>query len=276
MNTDQKLLKRFIQNHTGDVLQIIEKLDNEEIAKLITILPSNEANLLLSQMDRNKAARCLQVVDIEIAIKLIEKLSPSMAVLILRQTDKHFHDSILDQLSLEHSKSIRQILAYPPDTVGAYLDPLAFTLQEDLSIGEGLEKIKEHHSNVLSHIFILSRIQLLVGFIQIKDLITNKKKKLIRAIMNPDPPKIHANINIRVLLEEQSWGESFSVLPVVNVQNIFLGIIAKETLSNINLKERSLDRQAKQASIELGTLYQIGFSSLFRTASEIIWENKTK
>lgn len=276
MTTDQKILKNFIENHTVQVLQIIENFGEEEIAGLISILPTNLSTLLLSQMDRFKAARCLDKSDLEVAIKLIGTLSPSRAVIILRQLNQTHCDSILEGLSIERSKSLRQILSYPPDSVGAYLDPMVFTLQEDLTIGEALERIMENHSQVFSHIFILSRIQLLVGFIEMKDLIIHKKKKAIRTIMNPDPIKILADINIKVLSEGKFRNKTFSVLPVVDAQDTFLGVITSEIMIQINPEEKSLDRQAKQASMELGNLYQIGLSSLFRTATDIIWENKSK
>jgi len=277
MDTDKRILERFINNHTSEALLMIENLDEEEIAVLLKSLSPELSSILLCQMDRFKAARCLEKIDPEIAIKLIETLTTSIAALILRQMDKNLRNSILDRLSSENSKSIHQILRYPDNTVGAYLDPLVFTLLQDLSISQGLERIKENQLHILSHIFVLSRDHLLVGFIELKELIKTDESKPIREVMNPNPPKILADMNINTLLEGWGgWDKSFPFLPVVDLHGIFLGVITWETLTNINKMEKTMDRHAQQASMALGDLYQIGFSSLIRSASEIIWEYKSK
>jgi len=270
MDTDNKILEKYIKDHTLEVLRIIEKLSNEEIIGLFKSISAELSALLISKMDRFKAARCLETIDLEIAIKLISSLNISSTALILRQIEENLRNSIVDGLSIENSKLLRQILKYPDNSVGAYLDPVVFTLYEDLSIGQGLERIKESHPHVGSHVFILSRNQSLVGFIDLKELITGDLSNPIRKIMNNNPPKILAEMDIKVLLKEQAWDELFTFLPVVNLQGIFLGVIRKKTLSEIKAKEKTSDYHAKQASIALGDLYQIGFSSLIRSASEII------
>ena len=276
MDTDQKILERFIQNHTDEVLNIIDKIDEERLADFLQLLPVEKSILLLSQMERHKAARSLEKIGQEQSIELIGNLPESVAVLILRQMDHEVLNSFLKGLPAEHSKSLRQILSYPKDTVGAYLDPKVLTLQENLNIGQGLEKIKANRPNVPPHLFILSRDHLLVGYIELKDLIINKRKKPIRDVMNPDPPKILADINIKIFTENNGWIDPFFILPVVDAKGIFLGVISKDSLSDIHPIKTTYDRQAQQASMALGDLYRIGFSSFFRSASEIIWENKNE
>jgi len=276
MDTDEKLLASFIQSHTGEVLLIIENLKEIEIADLLESLPIDLSALLLGQMDRFKAARGLEKVDLGIAIQLIEKLPISSAKVLLRQIDHSICNTLLNGLPPHASMPLRRILKYPENSVGAYLNPLVFTLFEDQSIKQGLEKIKKNDPHLQSKIFILDRNQLLVGFIELKELITNDINKPIHLLINSDFPKIVADMNITTLMEGWKYDESFPCLPVVDASGIFLGEITKLILANINPKKNTFDHEALQASSALGELYQIGLSSLFRSASEIVGNQHIK
>jgi magnesium transporter len=276
MDTDQILLEKFIQNHSGEVLHFIEKLGAKEIAGLIESLPLQLSEQLFNQMDRYKASQCLENLNPEMAIKLIDALHPSLAATILRQVNKDLCNSLLDDLSKDKSKSIAKILSYPDNTIGAYLDPLVFTLYEDLSVEQGLTRIRESHPNIISPVSILSRNPLLVGFKEVNDLITTEITKQIHTVMNPNPPEILADINIKALLAGRDWDNSFYYLPVVDSTGVFLGVIGRDVLKNIDQKAETLDRHAQEASMALGDLFQIGLTSLFRSTSDIIWDYKQK
>jgi Mg/Co/Ni transporter MgtE len=182
----------------------------------------------------------------------------------------------MEGLPTETAHHLRKILLSPEDTIGAHLNPRALTLFEEISAGEGLKRIKENISEASSTLFVLTREYKLVGYLDVKNLIAAKRKKPVRSIMKPDPPQLLAEMSINLLLKEKGWIESFDSLAVVNSQEIFLGTISRDTLSKIDREEKTGDIQARQASLALGNLYQIGFSSLFRTASEVIWDYKSK
>ena len=276
MDTDQLLLEKFIRNHPGEVLHFIEKLSAQEIAGLMESLPIDLSEQLCNQMDRYKASQCFENLNPEMAIKLISALHPSFAATILRQVDKILCNSILKDLSKDKSKSIATILSYPDNTVGAYLDPLVFTLYEDMSVEQGLVRIKENHPHIVSPVYILSRDQLLVGFTEVKDLIAAENTKQIHSIMNTNPPEILADISIKALLAGSDWNDLFYYLPVVDSKRVFLGVIGKDVMKNIGQKAEPLDRNAQEASQALGDLFQIGLTSLFRSTSDIIWDYKHK
>ncbi len=269
MNTDEKIISKFVQDHTGEVLHFIENLKDEEIADLIESLPIELSILLLSQMDRFKAARSLEKIDIEVAIQIMEKIPLSTSELLLRQMDTVFCNLILDGLPLQNSKLLQSILKYPKDSVGAHINPIVFTLRENQNISQGLEKIKKDNPDLHSRVFVLSQDQSLAGFIELKDLIIMDANTSIRSAMNINLPKIRADINISSLIERWDYDESFLQLPVVDANEAFLGVVTKEKLSSISSGKNTHDHPAIKAGSALGDLYQIGLSGLFRSAGTI-------
>lgn len=276
METDYKILERLIRNHTNETIQIIDKLEIPDIVGLLQSLPIELSSLLLCQIDRLKAARCIELADQEMQIELIESLTPSLAGNILRLLDQKNSSALLDVVSSKHSSFIRKILKYPSNTVGAYLDPWVLTLSEEISLAQGLEKIKAEQTYVKSPIFILSSEQKLVGSIDLKDFFTNDLTKSIQSAMDTGIPKILANHSLSLLAEGKIGDDRIPILPVVDIDNVFLGIFDKSASTVEDQDKISQDHLAHQTSIALGDLYQIGLTSLFRDTSELFWDTKTK
>ena len=276
MDTDEKLLAEFIQNHTSEVVLKIEALEEGEIAALLESFSSELSALLLSQMDRFLAARSLEKMKLDTTIKLIEKLPIYVAETLLRQLGTELRNSILSELPGQVSDPLKQILKYLKNTVGAFLDPKAFTLVEDNTIQQSMEKIKKNNPTIDTYIFVISRNQRLIGSIELRQLITNEVDKQIRSLVKSDLPKVSADMNISELNDLWEKDGKYSQLPVVDPEGIFLGAISRETLAKNDAKKSTYDHHASQTSSALGDLYKIGFSSLFRSASEIVSNQNLK
>ncbi len=276
METENKILERFITNHTDETLQVIEKLGAEELVEFLKSLPIDISSMLLANLNRLKAAHCIEKADLTFAMELLETCAPSISANILRILDQKLIQTLLEKISSEHSNAIRQILNYPENSAGAYLDPRVFTLKENLNIGQALDLIRENNTYVQSHIFVLSSEQALVGCIELKNLITGDSSKPIRSIMKINIPEIVANINVQALIDGKIEYEELPILPIVDIHGVFLGVIDKKSLSALKFDKESKSNDIQQASIALGDLYQIGLSSLLRSTTELLWNTKNK
>ena len=276
METENKILEKFITIHTDETLQVIEKLGEGELIEFLKSLPVDISSLLLSKLNRLKAARCIEKADESFATELLETCAPSISASILRILDQKLIQTLLESISSEHSSAIRQIINYPEHSAGAYLDPIVFTLKENLNIGQALDLVKENNIYVQSHIFVLSSEQALVGCIELKNLITGDPAKPVRSIMKTNIPEIVANINVHALINGKIEYEELPLLPIVDIHGVFLGVIDKKSLSALKFDKESKSNDVQQASIALGDLYQIGLSSLLRSTTELLWNVKNK
>lgn len=242
---------------------LVEGYQVEDRAALIERLPVELCAQLLSQMDRNRAAATLEKVDLGTALKLLEALPISTAEVLLRQIDEAFCNVLLDTLDPKLSTPIKRALAYPRTMVGACMEPLVFTLTDDLTVGQSLERIKKDNPSLLSHVFVLSRNHVLAGIVEVKQLIVADRNTLIREIMDTRAPKTLANMSLDVLLEGRGWEAAYSFLAVTDTDGVFLGLITRESITGVSREKTSYKKQAAQTSSALADLFQIGLSSLF-------------
>jgi magnesium transporter len=276
MKIDQQLLEHYISRHTADVLSAVEILPVEEIVGILESVPTESAAILISKMERLKAAKCLEKLKPGLAVEIIAQLSVTNSEILLRLVSADFCSLLLDELPEKIAQNLRRILRYPKNTVGANLNPIVFTINEEFSVKMALDKIVKEKPQLQSYLYVLDRNQLLVGYIELKKLITTEGSKSIKSMMNLNPPKIIATINISSLADSESWIESFSELPVVDVDGIFLGILSKDTLRKFDPVTNAINQNVYKSGAALGELFKIGLVSFLKTTSEISTEQNLK
>lgn len=276
MVMDQKIVERFVQKHPEDCLRIMNNFDISEIIELLHSLPVELSSQLIMNMDPFKAVRCIERTDLKTAEEILENCSFITVVRIFRALDKKISQQLLDSLSREFAVMIRRAIKYSDQTVGAYMDPITYSLREDKTVGQAMEEVKEYKALVRSPVFVLSKDNKLLGYVDLKDLIINNPSKKISMIMDTHVPKILANMNIQTVLDDDTLYEGFMFLPVVDAQNTFLGIFRKGFVPSYGQDEKSESHQIQQAGVALRALFQIGLSSLVLNTSELFSNVKEK
>lgn len=266
MVNEGKLLEKFIEKHTAQALNVIEKQPDDMIAALLSSLPFRLSSKLLVQMDGFRACEVLKYLKDHISSRLLEEIPLSTAASILRLLEPEQQEQLLSGVTPEASRDILRLLNYPKHTVGSHLDSVIFTLDQSLSAERGLHRIKSHQLPVDNQIFVLDHNHKLVGFIGLKDLIAADPEKEIRLLMETSAPSILADTRVTEnLIENMNWPPPAHKIPVVDSDGLFLGVVSKEDLTRAKSDNRASRRHASQASVALAELYQIGLTSLFRS-----------
>ena len=269
MKTDNTLVHSFIRNHSEEALLLIETSEDPEIIELMNSLPVEIAAQLVTQMDRSKALSCLEKLEIKSSAEIFQRIPSPKAELLLRQIEPSVAKPLIDELISKNPKLSLNLLQYPERTVGAYTNPNIFTLTEELLIKDCLYRIKKSKIALPHEIYVLNRQQALVGKIDVKDLLTNQENMALKTIMNTSPEKILATRNIDLLFKNNGLEKHTNTLPVVDANDIFLGVFETTILLDQVSKQKKFDQHAFQAAVALGELYKIGLTSIYRGASQI-------
>lgn len=275
MSSQQKILTEYIRSHSGEVASFLEDIEDVEIAAFLQEISIELSAVLLSNMDRYKAAGSLEKLKIGTAIQVVGLMPESAAELLLRLIEPELCESILDGLPQKKSQLFQRILKFQQNTVGAFLTPVVFTLNEEISVSQALSKIQKSKPTLISHIYILNRSQTLVGSIGLKDLLTSDGLKKISAIMNPEPLSILANMDISQFIEMYNNKDSFSDLAVVDTDGVFLGIISRDAFDKLTLKKNMPNKDVIQTGAALGELFKIGLASFLYSTGELVKNNKS-
>jgi Mg/Co/Ni transporter MgtE len=260
MNNDKHLIEQFINHHPEIAIPIIEEFEIQEIAILIEDLSSDYSISILSQIAPYKAGKVLEKLTIEQAVRSIDSLPLPNCESILRIVDKSICEQILQTIGGQKSKYLQQALRFTKDQVGAHLEPNVLTLNDRMNVEKALLSIKENDAVVKSHLFVLNKEKILLGYIELKELIASKMDRSIQSIMKEVPRTVFADMNTKELLEQ--WDDAFIDLPVVKINRQFLGTVSRISLSKLKSDKPAIDKSALKAGNALGDLYLIGLMSL--------------
>lgn len=271
MDSDRLLSYRFIKTHAIDAARILEGISVKETSVFLESALSSLSADVIKLFDPTTAVECLNTMNMKSCKAIVEQLPQELASVLLRRMKEGRIENILNLLTAEKAESLRSVLKYPEGTAGALMDPMVFTIPDDITVSEALKRIRRNPANVIYYIYILSREHRMVGFLNIRQLMLASSNDRISSIMLPSENKLSPQMAYRSILANPGWRE-LHALPVVDEKGIFLGAIGYRTLRLLEMEAE----QAQQVKIKsdagsaLGELYWIGLSSLLKGAASIV------
>jgi magnesium transporter len=265
---DMIILTYFIGHHPGDVARLMEHLKIQDIVSLLKEIPADQTVTVFQKLDRFTALKCLETLGIEKSAEIVEALPHGIASVLLRQLQEKLRESILGTISEAVSLPLRRILSYPANSAGALTDPMVLSLPDDLAVKEGQKRVLKSPEKTIYYLYVVSREEILRGVITLRELMLAKPTAQLKMVMNTDVTRLSAELTFQAILDHPGWQE-YHTLPVVEKNDIFLGVIRYEMLKRIEResKRSRLPRQMIAAGNALGELYQIGLSGLLKSAS---------
>lgn len=268
MDSDSIFIEQFILKHSKEASKALEKFEPDE---LLPFFENNSVAVVLSLVQEMNPQMVLQVFKLlkeETAVRLFEAMKIPLAELFIRMMPVSEGEKVLNSLSQEKSLHIRRLLKYLKTSVGSYVDQTVFTLNENLTVKEGLAQAKRHASSLEPELFVLTSERKLVGVIKLSNLITELPKKEIRAIMETSLNTIAPEAPLQSVLNHHGWLDHY-VMPVVDTSQVFLGVISLATVRKVTIiSDNTLKDHSKDTIGALGDLYQIGIAGLLRVATD--------
>lgn len=261
-NTDQIIAEHFIDTNINEAVQIIEKLDYDDIAQFIQEMPLDFGSKVILHMNNYKVAKCLELIEMDFAVKLIGSIDLLPAELILRQCDEGFRDELLNKMAPNIANKIRRRLRYGINSIGTCMKSKVFSLQKENTVSEAMELMKKEGELITSEIFVINEHKIIEGIVKIEQLVLANENDLIASILIKDIPDFFADDTIQTIIEHPAW-ITYRTLPVIGESKALIGSLRFEDLSKRNLKRvEDINRGGEETLKALGELYVVGLTGL--------------
>lgn len=259
-----KLARQFAESHPNEAARILEGLDAGEAALFLSDEPVETGTRLISAMDPTSAAGCLDQMSAEKAAHIVEALDLELAAALLRVMDPALRKVLLGQLSEDRREPLEMVLKYPDNTAGGLMDPRAVALPRDITLEEGLQRVRRYADRASYYLYVIERPRRLAGVVNIREMMLGDPGQSIGDVMRPSPVRLNVNASLTAVRAHPGWLE-FQVLPVVDDAESFVGALRHRTLRRLDSDPAS---HAGPPGVggALGELFQIGLTGLAQIA----------
>ncbi len=269
MNTDEIIIKQFIEGHGQEAARVLEKMEPENLAGFFNDASTGLGLAVIPWMKPRIMSSIFEKMDRTKVVQLFESLQRHHAVWVFRSLNTAFAALILTELSPELSSVLTRMVEYLENSVGAYMDSSVFTIAEHWTVKEALVEIRSQKNKVPPDLFVLTSSMQLAGVISLSDLITRSPEKDIRTLLKTSVVTLSPDTPVESILKHEAWNSTYA-LPVVDRTSLFLGTISLERVRSLVLQPGSRAEELSQATVSaLGELYRIGLEGLLRSATDL-------
>jgi magnesium transporter len=271
MNYDMTLSLEFMKAHPLDAVHVLEQIPLHNTASFMERVPPDIAAKIIKMMDSLTMIRCLELMEPDTISAIAENLPLEIGSMILRKIDSVLKDAVMKTLSPEIVEPLNLMLRFPEGTAGALMDPRYFVLPQDIRVKEAVRRVRYHLKQNTAYIYVVNRDHVLLGFINMHEMLHLDPKTLISTTINTDIWKLSAYSDRQAILMNPGW-RKFHTLPVVDEKGIFLGAIDYQTIRRLEQEIIKPIHQSplNETAVAMGELFWVGLSGLVKGAASAI------
>lgn len=242
----------------ADWADLVQRLDDDEIAALLEHLPAAEIPELLEELEPEQAADILQQLDRAEAADLLELIDPDDATDILAELSDDAAELILQAMEPEEAAEIRELLPYPPDTAGGRMTPAFVAIAPNVRADDAIAMLRQvaEEAETIYYVYVLDDEERLLGVLSLHNLVLTRPDAPVRDVMVADPFRVRADADqetaARLLTDN-----NLLALPVVDAEDRLLGIITQDDVADVLEEEATEDIERLGGSQPLDTPYRL-------------------
>ena len=158
-------------------------------------------------------------------VKLFLSIPKATTLGILRKFDKSYTEQLFNSAPHHLAKQWRMSLMYEKDSVGELMQPAPLVLNENLTIKEAVDLVREIPKQILfTYGMVVNDNNELTGVLVFRDIIYHESGELLKDISFKDPVSFDFNENILEVFIKIA-GKQIPEYPVLNDKKQLLGIL---------------------------------------------------
>lgn len=243
----EKLEKSFHKQTSKVILHDIIKIACEhsaiDLAYAASHLPPNVRPILFEHLpDRDAKIKFLvntdnetrlvlfrQLDDLELK-KIFERMPTDEAVWVVEDMPERRFRRLMELIDSKKAGLIRELKQHGRKSAGRLMSSEFFAFTMEMTIGEAAAAIRDNpRIDFTKGIFILNPMGELQGFVPARNLMINPSKTPLRQVMRPVLHKVTAEATREEVIDLVERYK-ISSLPVVDIDNYLIGVIAYEDI----------------------------------------------
>ncbi|WP_336823980.1 magnesium transporter [Sporosarcina sp. USHLN248] len=241
--------------------KIIAELTPYEVSVQYRGLPKKRRILFLEWLSIDQLVSLLRYVTREEQVRILKKIGPvrsiellealksdELAYLLTDLPDKEV-EKLIGEMREEEKKAIRKKMKYPKKTAGRLMISQYVWVHKSYTVKKSVEKLKHFidFADYLNYVYVIDDEKELIGVASYRDLLLSDPDDRITDVMTSDIVKVHELTKQNEVAKMIGRHDFFS-MPVVNDDNVLVGIITADDMLDIVVQEANEDIEMLFAS----------------------------
>ncbi len=256
-------IKSLIQEKKFSILkEVLQEWPPADIAELLVELEETERVLIFRLLNRELATDVFEYLDVDTQMELIKSMGKEEVAGILNEMDPddrtalfeeipaHALQQLLSLLSADEKKIATTLLGYPENSIGRLMTPDYLAVKADWSVQEVLEYIRKFGKSkeTLNVLFVIDEKGKLLGQVDIRDILLANPEQKVNEIFDENITPLNVFDDQEAAIAVLKKYDAVA-LPVVDNNNVLLGIVTVDDILDVEEEETTEDIQ-KQAAVE--------------------------
>lgn len=254
------IIKTLKENKKAEFETIIDELQPYDIAQIYETLPDKHRTRFLLFLNTDLLANLLEEINKEEQLDILNKLGVEKTGKVLDLMDNDDLASLLNELSPETTEQllsgmkkeesiiVQNLMNYPDETAGRMMTNRFVWIRDYYTTREAVDKLKSFadFAETLSYLYVINQKRQLVGVVSYRDLLIAEPQDKIMDIM------YERVISVSVAEDQEQVAHiiqkyDFLAIPVVDEENMLMGIITVDDIIDVVIQEADEDIQKLSA-----------------------------
>ncbi|MCC7405899.1 MAG: magnesium transporter [Bdellovibrionales bacterium] len=231
------------KTHQADIAAILHGLDPDERFDVLTMEPSPEKRAeIFSYLDQEIQQDIINRLDKNEVIKLVDLMESDDAADLLGNLPEQETKEILASMVQEDSRDVADLMGYPEDSAGGLMSSDYLALHREKTVGDAIQAIQDGEDTLsgMFYVYVINSNEQLVGVVSLKQLLLTKRTTQLQEIMQPDVITVTLDMPQQEVAKTVERYDFLSV-PVVNSNNRLEGVITVDDVIDVIREEAAED-----------------------------------
>ncbi len=242
-NEDQDRTRELIQDsHMADIAKIFEELDHEYKDLLFLFLDDEHAAYVLAELSSEEFFEYYSPLSIERKVSILDYIADDDIADILGEAPEELKNRLIKLLDEEEAAELTELMGYDEETAGGIMTKEFLSLEANMTVLRALDYLREFAPDAESvyYLYVIDNDGKLVGIVSLRQIIVASPMQKIGEIMNEKVIYARADTD-QEEVANMVRDYDFLILPVVDSEDVLIGIITVDDVMDIIEEEATED-----------------------------------
>jgi CBS domain-containing protein len=212
--------------HPSDLADILEELDRDTRESVFASLDEEKAADVLEELEPEVQVNLLKSIPVPKAADILEEMPADEVADILEEIGEDTAQDLLGEMEPESSEEVRELMEYPPNTVGSLMATDFISFRQSMTVGETLAELRrlKPEPDSIYYLYVLNDREHLVATVSLRDLVISELETHLQEIMNKTVIAVRDTDRVDSLAEIITK-YSLLALPVIDEEKKLVGTV---------------------------------------------------